>query len=354
MKRNQFYLSVLLAVLILLLSLPLGAISFQDTTDHWAKNEINAITDLGLFRGVTETSFAPNDAMTRAMFVTVLGRLAEQDGTVISSSGFLPFVDVSDTAYYAPYVAWAYTSGIVLGTDAAHFSPDTPISREQTCVLLLRFGETVGWFASTDEQTVLPYADASSVSDYALSAVKCAYMRNWIQGRQVESSLIFDPQTTATRAEIATILFRVLQNEHTGPQEETDIQKPTDTNGNGGGNGGNGTDITVSEVRRNLQKILRTYSDPESNARRFIQKNCSAESQDLLALVFASVEDALSSGIELSKESIRSAYSTEIATAKDVYDSLSDDEKGILNNAISRLGTANEIQSLATFFGISF
>ena len=89
--------------------LPVGVLAaephpFQDIpSDHWANEAVQYAYDEGLMDGVGPTTFAPGGTLTRAMFVTILGR---QDGVAEDSQGENPFTDVADGQWYTPYVAW--------------------------------------------------------------------------------------------------------------------------------------------------------------------------------------------------------------------------------------------------------
>ena len=118
--------------LLLALALLLGsaAHAFEDTQAHWAQEYIERCVEQELFNGISETRFDPDGIMTRAMFVTVLGRLEGVDAENWSGDERF-FADVDPQAYYAPYVAWAVCSGMVNGMTPTTFEPDTPITREQ-------------------------------------------------------------------------------------------------------------------------------------------------------------------------------------------------------------------------------
>ena len=106
-----------------------GGLPFTDVSEgDWYYDAVAYVWQEGLFRGMDETTFAPNLAMNRAMFVTVLGRMAgvEEDRTATSK-----FTDVKAGSYYAGYVAWAAEQDIVRGTSETTFSPNAKVTREQ-------------------------------------------------------------------------------------------------------------------------------------------------------------------------------------------------------------------------------
>lgn len=182
-------------------------LTFTDITNHWAKDAINYVVDAGLFNGASATTFEPETAMTRGMFVTVLGRLAGAEGDGAQAAA--QFTDVNADAYYAPYVAWAAEDGIVNGTEADKFEPETPVSREQMAALLYRYARSQGNDAAASGTGIEQFADYASVSDYATDAMNWAVGDGLINGTDNNR---LAPLDHATRAEVATILMRFVEN----------------------------------------------------------------------------------------------------------------------------------------------
>ncbi len=101
--------------------------AFTDIAAHWAKEDIEFVVSRGLFSGTSTTTFSPNTAMTRGMFVTALGRLANAD---VSSYTKSSFTDVKSDAYYMGYIEWASKNSVVNGTGNGKFAPYQSITRE--------------------------------------------------------------------------------------------------------------------------------------------------------------------------------------------------------------------------------
>lgn len=181
-------------------------LTFTDITSHWAKDAINYVVDAGLFTGTSATTFEPETDMTRGMFVTVLGRMAEADGSGAQAAA--QFTDVAADGYYAPYVAWAAENGIVTGTEADKFEPDAPVSREQMAAILYRYVQSTGDDAAAVETEIEQFADYAAVSDYAVDALNWAVGDGLINGTDHN---MLAPQDNATRAEVATILMRFVE-----------------------------------------------------------------------------------------------------------------------------------------------
>ena len=111
--------------------------SFKDNTIAWAKPSIDFVTEREIFLGTSQDMFSPNESMTRAMFVTAIGRLYERSyGSV---SGTSSFSDVDANAYYAKYVAWANENGMIKGMGGNKFAPEKKVTREQMAVIMLNF-----------------------------------------------------------------------------------------------------------------------------------------------------------------------------------------------------------------------
>lgn len=134
---------------------------FTDVSESdWFYESIKYAAETGLFGGMTDTSFEPNTAITRAMLVTVLWR---SDGEPVVNYAMM-FSDVDQGAYYGEAVRWAASEGIVKGYDESTFAPDDLITREQIAAILERFAGYKGM--TTDETADIgEFADASTVSE---------------------------------------------------------------------------------------------------------------------------------------------------------------------------------------------
>lgn len=115
--------------------------------------------------GTSSTLFSPNANMRRGDFVTVIGRLAEQLGEYIPSNLYHPFTDVSSTASYKKYVAWAYQNNIVGGTTSTTFSPNNSITRQDVAVIIQRFMNYEQLVIAPLQ--VITFVDESTISSYA-------------------------------------------------------------------------------------------------------------------------------------------------------------------------------------------
>lgn len=156
--------------------------------------------------GVTETQFAPNDTLTRAMLVTVLYR--NEGEPAVSKS--LPFADIGMSAYYTNAVIWAKQNGIVNGVNESEFEPDTKITREQIAAIMHRYAKYKGYDVSVGENTnIFSYDDAESISEYAVASMQYVVGSGILKGK---SASTLNPQDLTTRAEIAAVLQRFIES----------------------------------------------------------------------------------------------------------------------------------------------
>lgn len=178
--------------------------AFTDIAAHWAKEDIEFVVSRGLFSGTSNTTFSPNTAMTRGMFVTALGRLANADVNGYTKSSF---TDVKNDAYYMNYIEWASNNNIINGVGNGKFAPDQSITREQMAVIMSNYAKTIGYTLPKVHIENI-FTDNAKISTYAKEDVKQMQMAGVISGK---NGNLFDPQGTATRAEVSAVLRRFVE-----------------------------------------------------------------------------------------------------------------------------------------------
>lgn len=178
--------------------------SFNDTMNHWAKDEISFVTARNLFSEIRSGVFAPDTPTSRGMFVAALGRLLNID---ISSFKALRFNDVKGEDYYAPYVEWAAESGIVIGIGEDLFAPDKGITREEMAAIVDRYAKFAGFELKAINGNTAPFIDEIQIGAWAKDAVKIRQKTGILSGKPGN---LFDPKGTAIRAETSTILRRII------------------------------------------------------------------------------------------------------------------------------------------------
>ena len=170
----------------------------------------------GLMSGTSATTFSPDTAMTRAMLATVLYRLAGSPAV----AGTDAFTDTTDGAWYADAVLWASQNGIIGGYGGGLFGTNDPVTREQLATILWRYSGSPAAEAGTD------YADEGSIASWASAAVDWARAGGYISGMDGNR---FVPGGQATRAQVATILMRYDQGtQGTSTPEPTPDPEPTE------------------------------------------------------------------------------------------------------------------------------
>lgn len=170
--------------------------------EHWAHEGIDFALKEGLFQGISDTLFAPDKTMTRAMLVTVLWRNAGSPSVQTND-----FADVEPGQWYTEAVAWAKQTGIVNGVGEDRFAPMSQITREQLATILYRYA---GEPEAPEEDLMRTFPDGESVSEYAKHALSWALGKGLIKGVQSEDLSYLKPQGSATRAQCAAILYRWL------------------------------------------------------------------------------------------------------------------------------------------------
>ena len=178
--------------------------SFKDLNSHWAKNAAEKAVARGWFSGTSADAFSPDDAATRGMVVTVLGRTAKAAGNAEAAA---KFKDAAADAYYTPYIGWAVSSKIASGTSETSFSPDENITREQFAVMAANYAQMRGLNIEPVSKSMDQLADAEKVSDWAKAGVEYCVGHGLLSGNEKNE---LAPQNTLTRAEMATILNRLL------------------------------------------------------------------------------------------------------------------------------------------------
>jgi len=178
---------------------------FKDVEGTWAEESIYYCVDRGLFKGVSSTAFEPDTPMNRAMFITVLGRLSGDDVAGYTSN----FKDVVPGDWYYEYVGWGAEKGIAMGKGSDLFAPYENVTREQMAVFMYRYAEVHGLLDGEENSMPMGFDDVDDISDWAREAMSWAVMSGLINGRTATELVPFG---TATRAEVATILMRFINN----------------------------------------------------------------------------------------------------------------------------------------------
>ena len=208
MKRKWFPMLIALLLAVLTIAGSAADLPFTDVkADAWYYEAVQYVYEKELFAGVTTTTFEPNAPMTRAMLVSVLWRLEGRP----EASGVNPFSDVQDGKWYTSGVLWAASKEIVSGFPNGTFAPDDSITREQMASLIMRYatykGIELAQGASLDS-----FVDADKVQGWSKEAVAWAVAAGIISGNKQGDVYTLAPQASATRAQVASILMRFIEN----------------------------------------------------------------------------------------------------------------------------------------------
>lgn len=182
---------------------------FTDVAEtDWFVKEVMWAYEQGLVKGTSTTEFSPNMNITRGMVVTILHRYEKEpkvEGT--------QFADVKKDDYFAMPVLWASSKGIVTGYDKTTFGPNDGITREQIAAILFRYAKVKGLDVTVPKDASLKaFPDAAKVSDYAKEAMLWAVNAKLINGIKGEKETTLEPQGSATRAQVATLLYRLFND----------------------------------------------------------------------------------------------------------------------------------------------
>ena len=176
--------------------------------DNWAHAGIDYCVANGLMSGVGGNLFAPKMTTTRAQIVQILYNL-EGEPRVYGST---PFTDLTND-WYKDAILWAYQTGVVAGTSGTTFDPDLPVTREQIAVILMEYTSRVlGLKNLCTPADLSRYPDAGSVSDWAKNAMADAVALGLISGASNGGQTLLEPQGSATREQVATILMEFCKN----------------------------------------------------------------------------------------------------------------------------------------------
>ena len=182
---------------------------FTDVTKNWAYPGIQYCVTHGIMGGMGDGTFAPTGTTTRAQIVQILYNL---EGTP-AVSGTTPFTDLTAN-WYKPAILWAYQNNVVAGTSPTTFAPDQPVTREQIAVILTQYMFHVLKMNRTWTPADLStFPDGAQVSGWAKEAMQDAVALGLINGTKAPDGLVYlDPQGSATRQQVATILMNFCQN----------------------------------------------------------------------------------------------------------------------------------------------
>ncbi|MFD2114272.1 LamG-like jellyroll fold domain-containing protein [Paenibacillus yanchengensis] len=177
---------------------------FSDTASvSWAEKSISILASRGIINGTTETTFSPEDNITRADFlkllVDTLGLQGDSNGN---------FADISKGAHYYEQIAIAKSLGLAQGVGENKFKPNTEISRQEMMVLVSRALKAANKEVEQGiAQDLASFADGAAVAAYAIDSVSALVKEGIIIG----TGKNIDPKGYTTRAQTAVVLYKLFQ-----------------------------------------------------------------------------------------------------------------------------------------------
>lgn len=173
----------------------------------WFYRDVLFSYEKGLMSGMDAAAFAPYANTTRAQIAVIFYRM-EGSPAVEGENSFADVMRGSGTAWFYDAVTWAQQNGIMGGYSNSSFAPNDPITREQLAAIFYRYAQYKGYDTTQGGMAIREFGDYESISDYAMSAMAWAVNTGLVKG---DSNLLY-PNGTATRAEIAAMLHRFVEN----------------------------------------------------------------------------------------------------------------------------------------------
>lgn len=183
--------------------------SFSDVNPgDWFYDEVMKMAELGYIQGVSATAFEPDSGLTRAMLVTILYRI-DGERAVTSTAAF---TDVVNGSWYEKAVNWAAANGIVTGYSESTFAPEDPITRQQMATVLWRYARYKGIDVTSNGTTLPDFSDRNEIESWAGEAISWAYSRGIMKGTGANTLSPEGGATRAEAAVMLYRLLHLLPN----------------------------------------------------------------------------------------------------------------------------------------------
>ena len=179
---------------------------FSDVTEKdWFYEAVQTVAEKGIMGKAGVDAFLPAQNTTRGMIAEILYRMSGESYPDVA----VIFPDVKEGTYYHNAVAWGTDHSVLKGYDDGLFRPDRPIIREELALLIYNFAKYCGLDVSNIEgMGIYEFTDFAEISDWSMTAVRYCLNAGLLNGRDDGS---FDPRGLATRAEVASVLQRFLE-----------------------------------------------------------------------------------------------------------------------------------------------
>jgi len=177
---------------------------FSDLDNHWAQEAIEVMAAQHVIKGQPDGTYNPEGNITRAEFASLLVRMLNLDTSATYNN---IFSDVKDTDWFAKEIKAAYDKGIITGYNG-EFNPNAKITREDMMVMLMRALNKELPNKISERYQLFPFADQKEISSYAAQAIEQGIKSGLVKGFDGK----FAPKLFTTRAQAATVLYRIFFN----------------------------------------------------------------------------------------------------------------------------------------------
>lgn len=196
-------------------------IPFSDViSDSWYEDYVKFVYDNEIMLGTFPTLFEPDTQLTRAMFVTILGRYC---GEAENEEGGERFTDIEKNSWYSGYVGWATEIGVVEGKSVDEFDPTAPIKRAEIAAMLGRYIKYAEYTIKDKSGVPEKFADKAlidSTYSYAAEHIEMLRKSGVMDGKPgVGDAPVFEPESPATRAEAAKLIMMADKLKNNTPWE---------------------------------------------------------------------------------------------------------------------------------------
>ncbi len=208
-RKIRAFVAMVVVIALCLQITPMAAnvTQFSDVpSNHWAYEGINFVISRGYMGETQDGLFEPDSTANRGMIITVLYRLAGQPSVNATSK---PFSDVELGVWYSNPIIWAKNIGIIDGHDDGTFRPTNTMPREQIALIMYRYAQTLNYDVNYAGSDYTKFSDFSNTPTGCQPAMKWAIKKDMLIGR-ADNNL--HPNAAATRAELATCVYRFVTN----------------------------------------------------------------------------------------------------------------------------------------------
>jgi len=215
MKKFTKQLLALTLAILMLTSLAIPAMAtdhpFHDVPDgRWYSEAVQFVYEHNIMGGVGGNRFNPQGHLTRAAVAALLFRVHNERPANAGDDRDNNFADVDTTAWYAPYVTWAFNNGIVTGVSSTVFNPHGNITRQEFATMVYRYAMNMTVFRDmgTPSAWWMQFTDRGQIASWAYSPLRWANFRGVVTGL---TATRINPAGTATRAEAAVMMMRFVE-----------------------------------------------------------------------------------------------------------------------------------------------